>query len=176
MDKQDPREQLFDKLNAEHKAFIDELRGKPADEIINASYKKVVYDEIVGAFENGDYTDRDYAAFNEQTNQIDALYFEWLDSDTADFEELRTVIDSYMERYEGYKVEHYRDDDTELRDDLPDRDEPGEAPTKPQPAPGKPKSAFELGMERSRAKVAEYKAQKAAEPQKTNKNKEGNEL
>jgi hypothetical protein len=175
MDKQGPREQLFDKLNAEHKAFIDELRGKTADEIINASYKKVVYDEIVGAFENGDYTERDYAAFNEQTNLIDALYYEWLDSDTADFEELRTVIDSYFERYEGYKVEHYIDGADE-RDTVLNSIAEKSAPDKLPPAPEKPKSAFELGMERGKAKVAEYKAQKAQEPNKINKNKEGNEL
>jgi hypothetical protein len=154
MNDTNPNGEFLAKLNAEHKAFINDLRGKPVDEIINASYKKVVFDEIVAAFENADYTERDYAAFNEQDGLLDAIYMEWLDSDTADFEELRTVIDSYFERYEGYKVEHYYDDGADERDAIlrrePENTAPGnDAPNKllpankPHPTPEKPQSAFD---------------------------------
>jgi hypothetical protein len=103
------QEQFFDKLGEEYDAFIDDLRGRSADEIINASYKKVVFDELVAAFGGVDYTERDYAVFNRQDNLLASLYHAWLDTDTADFEQLPNLFERFAEREMGYKLE-YRDE------------------------------------------------------------------
>jgi hypothetical protein len=116
--------QFYDKLSEEYDAFIDRLRGKSTDEIINAAYEKASKDEIVSAFENNYFTENDYAAFNAQDNLLDALYSAWLDTNTADFEQMCNVIDSYIKRESGYKVEHFIDDPE--WHDLADREEPDE--------------------------------------------------
>ena len=101
----DEHNRFFNKLGAEYDAYIGYLRGRPADEIINASYTKVCYDEFVAAFEGVDYTELDYAAFNAQDNLLASLYHAWLDTDTADFEQLPNLFERFAEREMGYKLE-----------------------------------------------------------------------
>jgi hypothetical protein len=113
----DEQNRFFDRLSAEYDVFIDYLRGRSADEIINASYRKVCYDEFVAAFEGADYNECDFAAFNKQDELLDSLYSAWLDADTADFEQLPNLIERFAEREMGYTLELREEyEDTERGD------------------------------------------------------------
>jgi hypothetical protein len=123
----DSRDQFFSKLGAEYDGFIDDLHTKGADAIINSAYRKVCYDEIAAAFESSDYSERNYAALSAEDNLLASIFSAWLDTDTADFEQLPNVIERYAAREMGYTLE-YADDDSPEWHDKADREEPGEPP------------------------------------------------
>jgi hypothetical protein len=149
---------FVDKITAEFDAYIDGLREKSADEIISAAYRKVCYDEIAGAFVNADYTERDYSVLNSQDNLLSSIYSAWLDSDTADFEQMQNVIDDYIERETGHKIEHYIQLKGEPEWYNSNFSTETESPSGSAPATAviKPSGFIEKGLQAGLAKVKAY--------------------
>jgi hypothetical protein len=97
------QEQFYATISAEYDAFIDRLRAKTPDEILVAAYEKVCKEEIVIVFENNFYSEKEYAALLKIENPLDTFYLEWLDTDSADMEEIRVCVEGTVERETGVK-------------------------------------------------------------------------
>jgi hypothetical protein len=123
MENKTASESFYAKISGEYDVFIDRLKTKTPDEILVAAYEKVSKEELVIAFENSFYSDDEYAALMKHDNLLDELYMDWLDTDSADMEQIGTLISDLVERdMEGDGTSH---DDSEWHD-LADREEPDE--------------------------------------------------
>jgi hypothetical protein len=167
---------FVDKVTAEFDTFIDDLREKSMDEIISAAYRKVCYDEIAGALINADHTERDYAVLASQDNLLASVYAAWLDCDTADFEQMQNVIDDYIKRETGHKMEHYTEpaDDNEWHNGgySAKTELPSDSPTVTEGI--KPTGFIERALQSGLAKVKAYDEQHPKSPNTKNKETEIN--
>jgi len=98
------QEQFNEKLWTEYDAFIERLKAKTPDEILEAAYEKVWKNEIVIMFESSLYSESEYAALLKIENPLDALYADWIDADSADLDALRDCVNSTVERETGAKL------------------------------------------------------------------------
>jgi hypothetical protein len=98
VDNQKPNDALYDKLAAEYDTYVDALTAKSKDEILTNAYEKAWKEEILAAFEMSHYSGSECAVLMKVDNLLDALYREWLDTDSDYLEHLRDCIDTAAER------------------------------------------------------------------------------
>lgn len=96
---------LSAKVWAEYEDFIRELKGKPAEEIIEKAYEKVIKEEMLNICECGDLGQKEAKALYFEKNPLDRMYQEWLKSDLNYTDILRDSVDdtankAVMERKE----------------------------------------------------------------------------
>lgn len=105
MGKTDYNALLGEKVWAEYEDFIKELKGKPAEEIIEKAYEKVIKEEMLNICESGDLGQKEAKALYFEKNPLDRMYQEWLKCDLNYTDILRDSVDdtakkAVMERKE----------------------------------------------------------------------------
>jgi hypothetical protein len=94
-----PREQIYKKLSAEYDAFIADLKGKTPDKIIESAYEKVYKEQILMCFEHGDeFREKAMGILLALENPLDDLYWNWVDTDVSDFDDLSDTISGFIVR------------------------------------------------------------------------------
>ena len=95
----DLRDLLYEKMYKEQEQFIEKLKHSTPEEIISASYEKVMRDDILMTFENEDFLD------NKQIKELlkldyplSACYNEWMDNDCSHMDMLRDTVEDFAKR------------------------------------------------------------------------------
>lgn len=85
---------LYKKVKAEYDKFIEDLRKLPTENIIEASYKKVIRDDIVMSFEGEDiYLNKEQIiALLKCEYPLYECYEAWMDTDYSYMDMLRDAI------------------------------------------------------------------------------------
>ncbi len=85
---------LYGKLAQEHDDFVDDLKTKTPEQIIEASYIK---DDLFSIFEYTDFPQTQAKALYKLDKPLDALYQEWLHNDMSYMDLLRDTVDNRIE-------------------------------------------------------------------------------
>lgn len=88
---------LYGKLAQEHDDFIDNLKTKTPEQIIEASYEKVIKEDLLSIFEYTDFSQTEAKALYKLDKPLDALYQEWLHNDMSYMDMLRDTVDNRIE-------------------------------------------------------------------------------
>lgn len=84
---------LYEKMQAEYDAFIEELKTQPADQIIEKSYEKVIKEDMVSICESADFDRKEAKALYLEKYPLDRMYQDWLENDMSYMDTLRDTID-----------------------------------------------------------------------------------
>ncbi len=78
------REKVYKKMEQEYNTFIENLKLKPPEKIIDGAYEKVMKEEILGDFypEYDKYDIEKIKALNKCKAPLEELYQNWMDCDT----------------------------------------------------------------------------------------------
>ena len=93
----DYNELLYKKLDQEHEAFIADLKTKAPEQIIEASYEKVIKDDLLSIFEYTEFSQTEAKALYKLDKPLDALYQEWLHNDMSYMDMLRDTVHNRIE-------------------------------------------------------------------------------
>ena len=85
---------LYEKVQAEYDAFIEELKAKPAGEIIEKAYEKVFKEEMVCICEFANFEQKEAKAMYLEKYPLDRMYHDWLKSDVSYMDMLRESVDA----------------------------------------------------------------------------------
>jgi hypothetical protein len=86
------KQQLINRIHAEHEEWLAELKQKPVDEIIRKAYEICYREEFISLLTADYLTDEEVAKLLRLPNPIGFLYSEWLKTDASVVEMLEDVI------------------------------------------------------------------------------------
>lgn len=87
---------LYEKVQAEYDAFIEELKAEPAENAIKKAYEKVFKEEMVGICEFADFDRKEAKAMYLEKYPLDRMYRDWLKSDVSYMDMLRDSVDDSL--------------------------------------------------------------------------------
>lgn len=87
---------LYEKVQAEYDAFIEELKTKPAEEVIEKAYEKVFKEEFVCICEFANFDRKEAKALYLEKYPLDRMYQDWLKSDASYMDMLRDSVDDSL--------------------------------------------------------------------------------
>lgn len=89
----DYNELLYEKVQAEYDAFIEELKRMTPEQIIERAYEKVTKENMVMAIQDKELTYTEAKALCREKYPLDCMYREWLDTDVSGMQMLKDSID-----------------------------------------------------------------------------------
>lgn len=106
MPNESAKEQLIAKAQKQYIAFIDELKLHDKDYIIENAYKMLKRQDILSILEEGGLSEEKYALLLQVKYPLEQLYYEWMSSGfNENYEELRIVLNEYLQRQEERSME-----------------------------------------------------------------------
>ena len=103
---------VLDKIKNEYDKYINFLKSKNADFIIENAYEIVFKKQIVSEVEHREFSSDEIRALNKHNGILDELYSEWLKTDGEDRECLNFAINkrinSIKERFRKMKNRNAR--------------------------------------------------------------------
>ena len=104
-------DRLYDRMYAENKAFLCEIRAKPVDEIISHAHEIARREDILLLFQDETNLDqRQLEVLLEFEYPLSALYNDWVSRDTGEMEQLEGTIVSCADDILNDRAEKkYRD-------------------------------------------------------------------
>lgn len=91
----DLQTRLYEKAKSEMDTFIEELKHKPPDKIIEASYEKVIRDDILMIFENEELPKNQVKELLKLKYPLSECYNRWLKADCSHMEMLQDTIEDF---------------------------------------------------------------------------------
>ncbi len=89
----DYNELLYEKVQAEYDAFIEELKRMTPEQVIEKSYEKVTKENMVTIIQEENLTPAEAKALCREKYPLDRMYQEWLDTDVSEMQMLKDSID-----------------------------------------------------------------------------------
>lgn len=89
----DYNELLYEKVQAEYDAFIEELKRMTPKQVIDRAYEKVTKENMVTIIREENLTPAEAKALNREKYPLDRMYQEWLDTDVSEMQMLKDSID-----------------------------------------------------------------------------------
>ena len=89
-------EQLYDKALNEMNAFLDDLKTKPPEEIIENAYKITVRQDLMMILEFEEFTPYEIEVLAKLDHPLQVLYEQWVAAEDHYMEDLRGSMQSYM--------------------------------------------------------------------------------
>ena len=86
---------LYEKMEKEYHAFLEELEKKEPKEIIAASYEKVFKEDIMMILSENDLPYDRAKALLRMDYPLDAAYKAWLGRDSTYMEDLRDCVEEF---------------------------------------------------------------------------------
>ena len=86
-------ELLYEKVQAEYDAFIEELKRMTPEQVIEKAYQKVIKEDLVTEIQHGSLGQTEAKALYREKYPLDRLYQEWLDTDVSYMDLLKDSID-----------------------------------------------------------------------------------
>lgn len=94
--------QLTDRLDENYNAFIDSLKKKSPDEILDAAYEKVFKEDIAYIMEPWDgITIPQMKTLLKMEDPLDALYRQWMETDETYIDTLINCMEQYLRGLES---------------------------------------------------------------------------
>lgn len=81
MENSDYNELLQKKISKELSDFINELKTKTPEEVIESAYELIIKEDIASVFECINYSQQEAKALYEEKFPLEACYQEWLHND-----------------------------------------------------------------------------------------------
>lgn len=95
MTKDQLEDKLYERMSAENKAFLEDMKTKPADEILSHAYEIACRDNFLMLFEDETpLNQRQLEVLLEFDYPLSALYEDWLNRDTDEMEQMRDSLES----------------------------------------------------------------------------------
>ena len=92
---QELRDLLYEKMCNEQESFIEKLKHSTPEEIISASYEKVMRDDILMLFESGFLDVKQIKELLRLEYPLSACYNEWLKNDCSYMDMLQDTVDNF---------------------------------------------------------------------------------
>lgn len=92
---QELRDLLYEKMCNEQENFIEKLKHSTPEEIISASYEKVMRDDILMLFESDFLDAKQIKELLRLEHPLSACYNEWLKNDFSYMDMLRDTVDDF---------------------------------------------------------------------------------
>lgn len=89
----DYNELLYEKVQAEYDAFIEELKQMTPEQVIDKAYEKVIKEDLVTEIQHGSLEQTEAKALYREKYPLDRMYQEWLDTDVSYMDLLKDSID-----------------------------------------------------------------------------------
>lgn len=89
-------EQLYDKALNEMNVFLDDLKTKPPEEIIENAYKIIIRQDLMMILESEDFSPYEIEVLANLDHPLQVLYEQWVATDDQYMENLRGSMQSYM--------------------------------------------------------------------------------
>ena len=86
-------ELLYEKVQAEYDAFIEELKRMTPEQVIEKAYEKVTKESMVTIIQEETLTPAEAKALCREKYPLDRMYQEWLDTDVSEMQMLKDSID-----------------------------------------------------------------------------------
>ena len=107
---------LYKRMAAEQERFVEQLKYKPPEDIIEAAYEKVMRDDILMTFEDDNFlSDKQIKELLGFDYPLSACYYEWMDSDCSHMDMLRDTIsdftDELIKKREQEKAKSHKKND-----------------------------------------------------------------
>lgn len=100
---------LYERMAQEYESFIEGLTHMPVEDIIRASYEKVIKEDILLVVENGELSFSDIRALLRERYPLDGCYQNWLDEDFSYMEDLKLSMENHAGKIEKHRnKEHER--------------------------------------------------------------------
>ena len=116
------QDKLYNKLSKEYNQFLDGLKEKTPDEIIDKSYEKVFKEELKLLFEEGNIDNETAKILLKLDYPLDELYREWLGSDDSFLDMLRDCTDNLVNKLSESEVHNKpKQTDTKRKQTLDDK-------------------------------------------------------
>ena len=89
---------LYNKAKAEQDTFIEGLKVLPPEKIIEASYEKVIRDDLLMTFESKDFSREQVKELLKLDNPLAECYDRWLSNDYSYMDMLEDTIDEFADK------------------------------------------------------------------------------
>lgn len=96
---------LYDKALAELNTYLENMKTRPPQEIINSAYQIVNKQDLLMILESAEFTPAELNVLNELDHPLQVLYEEWLPVEDRHMEELRDSVQSYLDTRLQYRAE-----------------------------------------------------------------------
>ena len=97
-------EQLYDKALNEMNAFLDDLKTKPPEEIIENAYKITVRQDLMVILESEDFSPYEIEVLANLDHPLQVLYEQWVSTEDRHMEDLRDSMQSYFDTALQYQA------------------------------------------------------------------------
>lgn len=84
---------LYEKVQAEYDAFIEELKRMTPEQVIDRAYEKVTKENMVMVIQENNLELSEAKALCREKYPLDRMYQEWLDTDVSEMQMLKDSID-----------------------------------------------------------------------------------
>ena len=96
---------LYDKALTELNTYLENMKTKPPQEIINSAYQIVNKQDLLMILESAEFTPAELNVLNELEHPLQVLYEEWLPVEDRHMEELRDSVQSYLDTRLQHRAE-----------------------------------------------------------------------
>ena len=96
---------LYDKAQTELAAYLENMKTRPPQEIINSAYQIVNKQDLLMILEYAEFTPAELTVLSELEHPLQVLYEEWLPVEDRHMEELRDSVQSYLDTRLQYRAE-----------------------------------------------------------------------
>ena len=96
---------LYDKALTELNTYLEDMKTKPPQEIINSAYQIVNKQDLLMILESAEFTPAELNVLNELEHPLQVLYEEWLPVEDRHMEELRDSVQSYLDTRLQHRAE-----------------------------------------------------------------------
>ena len=94
----DYNELLYEKVQTEYDAFIEELKRMTPEQVIERAYEKVTKENMVTIIQENELTSAEAKALYREKYPLDLMYQEWLDTDVSEMQMLKDSIDDIAKK------------------------------------------------------------------------------
>jgi len=108
---------IYEKAELEYKSYLENLKTKTPQEIINSAYEITIKADILLSIEN-DLSDDEISVLSKLDMPLQAIYDEWLNNDYSYMEMIRDSVNDYARKELVNNQVMVQEDAEELEDDL----------------------------------------------------------
>ncbi|MBQ9750991.1 MAG: DUF3848 domain-containing protein [Clostridia bacterium] len=89
--------ELFEKMQEEQRVFIEELKTKTPDEILEKAYEYIIREDILEEMSGLDLSEKQVKALLASQMPLADLYAKWEDTSTPHMDDIRDIIEKHSE-------------------------------------------------------------------------------
>lgn len=92
------REKLYEKITKEYENYVNDLKTKDVDYIIDRSYETAIKEEMIYCFDPNSryFSDEEIRILNKSSSPLNDLYKDWINNDLSIGDEIRESVNEYL--------------------------------------------------------------------------------